>query len=1331
MKKIYSFLAVFLLAAGSLFSQVKMYEYSSESFNEETIEKLVKEARKNGTQEWEVTLLRDNLNKRLAHRRSKIARGTTQRAQPNQVMQACTNIDFEQGNYNGWTLTSGNINLVNLPCNTCATTPGGIANITTATNSGPCWTNGIDQCTGQSVVAPGGGNFSLCLNDKSAGGKIMEMQQTFQVTSTNNIFTFQYLAVLQSGGHPQNQQPYFLVQVLNQSNAVIPCTYYYAAAAGSINGWSTAGGCGSGVNYKGWTTITIDLSAYVGQNVTIQYLISDCNQGGHWGYVYIDGQCGQVNYTNNAGICSGASAQLCGPPGYATYTWTGPQTGNAQCLTTGTPGTYTLATTSSLGCPSPTLTYTVTQAPAPTANFTTSIPACSLTANFTDVSTISGGTISNWSWNFGDGQTATSTTAGNTQTHTFSTAGTYNVVMTCTTTAGCVATFSVPVTLSASLNTATSTSAVNCNGGTTGAATVTPSGGSGTYTYTWSPSGGSNSTASGLSAGNYTVNISDGAGCNTTTVVTVTQPTPVSAAGTFTASTCGQSNGAASVTASGGTPGYTYTWTPSGGNGSTASNMPAGSYTCNITDSKGCPTSAVVNVVNTAGPSVSVLSTTSITCNGQTNGAASVNGTGGFGTLSYSWSPSGGSGATASNLGAGTYTCVVTDGNGCTTNTVVTINQPTAITVTNTITPTACGLTNGSATVTPNGGTPGYTYNWVGTSSSSNNASNLGAGSYTCNVTDANGCTNAVVMIVTTSTGPAVSVTSSSSVTCNGGNNGTAAVNASGGGGGYTYTWTPSGGNNASASGLPAGTYSCIVADVNGCITTTGVTIAEPALITSTITPVNVSCNGGTNGSATIVTSGGTSPYTYSWTPTGTGGPSITNQSAGTYTCIILDSHNCPSANVVTITQPPALTVTIGSNSVSCNGGTNGTSTVTVSGGTNPYTYNWSPSGGNNSTAIGLSAGNYVCTVTDTKSCTFTISTSIAEPAPMVASPSSTDITCFNLHNGSATVTVTGSVGTVTYTWSPSGGSQATASNLSAGTYTCMTKDANGCTSSTVVTINQPTAIIPTTPTITPVKCAGGSNGTASINASGGVGPYTYSWNTSPVQTTQTANGLSEGSYTVTITDSHGCIKKKAVNIVAPQPKDSLATIGSLCSTDPFVLLTAPNGGTAPNDITGPYQWYQSNVAVPTATTSTYNADQSQVSAQAYTVTWYYHGCRYKTTLVNETVYQDLFNLPKTNIFSPNGDKINDEFLPFSFAVAGNVTQAQLAALATQYELWVYDRWGKLMYHTTDITKLWDGKTEGGKDAPDGTYYWITKYKTLCNGTKGEQESKGYVQLLR
>jgi gliding motility-associated-like protein len=1324
MKNIY--LSLFIVCLGFITqAQVKLYEYPSGNLNEEMISNIIEDARQNGTKEWELQRLKDNLIKRMQYEKSnahKSARGSA----PNQVMAACTNIDFENGTYSGWTLTNGNINYVTLPCNTCPSSPGGIANITSATNSGPTWNAGIDICSGQPVVAPGGGVYSLCLNDNTAGGKIQKIQQTFSVTATNNIFTFQYLAVLEDGGHAPTDQPYFSIQMLDGSSNVIPCTKDVQSAAASISGWTAAPGC-FGTNYKGWKTVTIDLTTYIGQNVTIQLIVSDCNQGGHFGYAYIDASCGQINYTNTASICSGNAANLCGPAGYATYNWTGPATGSSQCLSTASTGTYTLTTTSSLGCPSPVLTYTVNSNPGATANFSVATTPCNLNVTFTDHST-SSGTISNWSWNFGDGQTATSTTAGNTQAHTYTATGTYNVVMTCTTSAGCVSTYSTAISLSGSLTASITSSTVSCNGGTNGTATVAPTGGSGTYTYNWSPSGGTNSVATGLGAGTYTVAINDGAGCTGSSTVTITQPTALSSTFSSTPSSCGQFNGSANLSVTGGTGPYTYTWSPVGGNTSSISGDTAGVYTCHVTDANGCPYSAPVNIANTSGPAVTSIASTSVTCYGGSNGSALVTATGTG--LTYSWSPSGGSSSTASGLSNGTYTVTIKDATGCTTNTVVTVLQATDIVPSSSVTPSTCGSATGSATVSATGGTGAYTYTWspAPASGTANNASSLSAGNYNCVIKDGNGCVKSVPIFITTTSGPTVTITSSSSVTCNGGNNGSATANGTGTGT-LTYSWSPTGGGAATASGLSAGSYTCVVVDGLGCISTTSVAIVQPSVLSVPVITTSVSCNGGSNGAATVNTSGGTGPYTYTWAPTGGNSATMSNATIGSYTCHITDAHGCTTFTMSVITQPSALSASVTTTSVSCNGGNNGTSVVTPSGGVGPYQYSWSPSGGNNSGAISLAAGTYVTTITDANLCTYTISSTVTQPSAVTSTSGSTNITCHGSHNGSATVTPTGGTSPYTYTWSPSGGNTSTASNLAAGNFTCTIKDANGCIIKPGVTITEP-AVINITSSQTSVKCFGATNGAASVNVSGGVPTYTVTWTTTPAQTGINATNLAAGSYTATVVDAMGCTKTKKVTITTPEPKDSLTMTGSLCSTDPTVLLSAPSG----TGISAPYKWYTNGTVITGATVSTYSAIQADINT--YEVTWWHNGCSYVTKTVFETIFADIASIPQANVFTPNADKLNDEFYPLSVAAtAGSSTSSvylqNVNNLLKTYELFVYDRWGILMYSTTDFMKPWDGKTTGGKDAPDGTYYWLVNYTSNCNANSGRQKLKGYVQLIK
>ncbi|MCC9020712.1 SprB repeat-containing protein, partial [Flavobacterium lipolyticum] len=360
---------------------------------------------------------------------------------------------------------------------------------------------------------------------------------------------------------------------------------------------------------------------------------------------------------------------------------------------------------------------------------------------------------------------------------------------------------------------------------------------------------------------------------------------------------------------------------------------------------------------------------------------ATVTPTGGTGAYTYSWSPSGGSAATASNLAAGTYTVTINDANLCSITKTVTITEPAAaLTATTSQTNVACNAgTTGSATVTVSGGTGAYTYSWAPSGGSAATASNLAAGTYTVTIKDANLCTITKTFTITEPTA-ITATTSQTNVLCKSNTTGSATVTPTGGTGAYTYSWAPSGGSAATASNLAAGTYTVTIKDANLCTITKTITITEPAAaLTATTSQTNVSCNAGTNGSATVTPAGGTGAYTYSWAPSGGSAATASNLAAGTYTVTIKDANLCSITKTFTITEPTILTATTSQMNVGCGGDNTGSATVTVSGGTPGYTYLWSPSGGTAATASNLAAGTYTVTVTDANSCTISKSVTIID----------------------------------------------------------------------------------------------------------------------------------------------------------------------------------------------------------------------------------------------------------------------------------------------------------------------------------------------------------------
>lgn len=362
----------------------------------------------------------------------------------------------------------------------------------------------------------------------------------------------------------------------------------------------------------------------------------------------------------------------------------------------------------------------------------------------------------------------------------------------------------------------------------TGSATVTVTGGSGPYSYSWNPTGQTTQVATSLATGNYTVTVFDNS-CSPsaqTATVAVTAGALLNSV-TSTPAVCLVNDGTATATPSGGTLPYTYQWSPAGGTNAVATGLAAGTYTVIITDGTGCTGTSTVNIASVGGASVSV-NQTNVLCNGSSTGTATLTVSGGTAPYTYSWSPSGGSSSAATGLGVGSYSILITDANGCTQSQSLTITQPLALTATASATQALCSSNNGTATVNPTGGTGAYTYLWMPAGGSSSIATGLTAGSYTATVTDANGCSQSAVALVTSIGGPTANAGIDASIVAGG------STMLSGSGGG-TYNWSPAIGlscitcSNPLATPSVTTTYTLMVADSSGCTDIAIVTVfVEP-----------------------------------------------------------------------------------------------------------------------------------------------------------------------------------------------------------------------------------------------------------------------------------------------------------------------------------------------------------------------------------------------------------------------------------------------------------------------------------------------------------------------
>ncbi len=862
-----------------------------------------------------------------------------------------------------------------------------------------------------------------------------------------------------------------------------------------------------------------------------------------------------------------------GTPGY-TYLWSNGETSaNNNYLSA---DTYFVTVTDNNGCTT-TNSIIINEPTLLTATITSSTNA-SCNGNADGSSTVlGGGGIPPYSYLWSNGDT--------TAIINNLTAGVY--IVTITDAHGCVIsatdTITEPNPIIPNINVITE---IVCFGGMEASAFITATGGVPPYTFLWS-NGSSNDTIFNLVAGTYTVTITDITGCIKSATISINEPPLLVASIALTNISCfGMADGAAIASASGGTSPYSYNWS-NGNTSNTISNHVAGTYMVTVTDINGCTATASAIIVEPVLLTTLVNPPTNTTCFNASNGLATVVPYGGTSPYSYNWS-NGSNSATASSLASGTYYVTVTDNNGCTSTNSVIINQPPQLitTISSSVNLLCNGGANGSATVNASGGVPPYSYQW---SNGSNNTtiSNLTAGTYTVTVTDNNGCT-ATNSVAITQPNVLNAVITPTHILCNAGNSGSATVTASGGTTPYNYNWS-NGSHTATISNLTAGTYSVTVTDANGCTATATTLLTEPTMLTTVINPpTNVICFNSSNGSATVVPTGGTSPYSYNWS-NGNTTATASGLISGTYTVTVTDNNGCTSTNSVFINQPPQLITTISSIiNILCNGGTNGSATVSASGGVPAYSYLWS-TGSTGTTISNLPAGTYVVTVTDNNGCTATNSVTITQPNPLTANITRTNVLCFGGNTGTAFVTVTGGTTPYSYNWS-NGSNSSSISNLVAGTYSVTVTDANGCTATASKVVSQPNVLTTTMNPPTNTTCFNASNGSATVVASGGSIPYSYNWSSG--STSATAAGISSGTYTVTVTDAHGCTATNSVFI--NQPPQLTSSISSTTT----VSCNGGNNGTATVAASGgipPYSYLWSN--------GTTNAINSGMSAGNYTVT--------------------------------------------------------------------------------------------------------------------------------
>jgi hypothetical protein len=732
-----------------------------------------------------------------------------------------------------------------------------------------------------------------------------------------------------------------------------------------------------------------------------------------------------------------------------------------------------------------------------------------------------------------------------------------NYTVTITDPSGCTDVASVTLTEPSALSNSLSITQVNCTNGQDGSITLLPSGGNGAYTYLWN-TGASTQNLSNLNAGTYSVTISDAAACSLVESISLTNPSQLNTSSNNTNVTCfGGVNGSIQVNTSGGNAPYQYLWN-NGASGVAINNLAVGSYTSTITDNNGC-TLVYNTTITSPNPLIANPLVTALNCSDTNNGLIDLSPIGGFGAYAYNWN-NGAATQDLTNIGDGIYSVTITDGNNCSIVENIAVSEPSPLISTyNATTPACFGESNGSISLSINGGNEPYVYLW-NTGQITAQLSNLVAGIYSVTITDNNACTKVQEIILSQPT--ALTYTNFQQVNnnCFGNNNGMIALTASGGSASYNYQWS-NGGLQNSINALAAGNYALTITDANDCTLSENFVVTQPDALAVLEIATPVSCFGNTDGTIQINIQGGTGAYQINWS-TGATTNSISNLADGNYTVTVSDELACFTVSTIVVNEPAPISSSYTLSPISCNGIFDGAISVVAIGGTTPYQYTWS-NGFNGSNPGNLGEGVFTVSISDANNCLYSQSITLTEPILLGAAFEVFHNNCFGEESGAIFSSVTGGVMPYSYEWS-NGANTSLNDNLPAGEYSVLIADANNCIFEENFFITE-NSMLESNSIIENVSCFGGADGQVVLDVTGGTPDYEFNWTNGA--TTNSVADLLPGIYSVTITDMAGCTMLLTYQIGEATELFTTVQTTEPNSTTGGSIQVIPSGGTAPYNI--------------------------------------------------------------------------------------------------------------------------------------------------------------------
>ncbi|MCX7955125.1 MAG: PKD domain-containing protein [Bacteroidales bacterium] len=852
-----------------------------------------------------------------------------------------------------------------------------------------------------------------------------------------------------------------------------------------------------------------------------------------------------------------------------------------------------------------------------------------------------------------------------------------------------------------------------CAGDSIGTITINVANGTPPYVYSISTGitdtvNSTTYTFTGLVAGTYSVTVSDINGCSHTANVTIIETNPPISITLIPVNVLchGDSTGIIYSQVTGGTPPYSYTWLPMGGNNANATNLPAGQYTLIVTDAVGCTKTATTTITE---PATEVQGTVDsvkhILCYGQSTGAIYISVWGGTPPYTYLW-PNGSNQQDLINVPANTYTVTISDANHCTLTITETVNQPPMLAAFIMPTNVTCyGFSNGSANLIVAGGTPPYQYQW-NTGATTEDISNLPAGTYSVTITDSHGCTITTQTVITQPQAPLSATYSVTDVLCHGFSTGIIDLTPSGGTPPYSYYWS-NGVTTQDNTGVPAGNYSVTIVDFNGCSETYSMSVSEPSSYVSiTMNVHDIRCYGEVNGFIDLTITGGVPPYSVHWS-NNAGVEDISSLTAGWYSVTVTDSHGCTITDSAYVNEPGKLYADVSQNQYIC---INDTAHLYVSatGGVPPYSYMWNT--GSNTEHIYVTPSVttvYVATVTDAHGCTVSNATTVYVYPPINANIVFSDtIVCkgnaviINANiiggNGNYIVMINDSVITLPYTFYP------TTTN----TYTIHIED--NCNTPPYI-INQEIEVEDLPPNgFLPDITEGCAPLTVHFVETTNEENLQFEWNFGDPYSISYSNSRNpvytythEGTYSVTLTtiSPNGCKNIQTIpNLIKVYPKPI-----ARFTTDPIVINMINTNVHFINLSTGANQFYWSFGDGDSSLHESPYHEYPMVPA-SYNVTLIAisdKGCRDTAYMKLDVIGAYTFYAPTA--FTPDDDGVNETWRVY----ASNIK-------FETFNLKVYDRWGAVLFETTDINKEWNGCfKDSNQKVPVGSYNWMATFRDL------------------